>query len=344
MARSPSKKSTVLFAALLIVIAVIAIELDIFAGDARRGAPQPSTAELAEQRTRIIGHVRSTAYEEYFQLSSRTLSAATSSPPWNKERFAGLFARFYIPHGLYMYELKIFPKKLDQEDGILNISVRSGLITLTSDPQSTINILVLRDPFEDPRSWALTFAFTIKNYPKLAPQDGAHPAFLTFSDELHAGFLALWPERLEYYDLGPYVTKANSWKLPNPIGGREVMLELRKAGDGRLTIRLDGLDVSQIMGGSQIAGYNYEIPPFVRYTTLNGSANSLEEAASKTLELPPDIEPSGYKKTWHYAKTRNFIRFGTVHYPALGETYPRLSVRELNIESPAAATALRRTP
>lgn len=229
---------------------------------------------------------------ERFSKYANEYSLATKDPISSAE-FSLRYGKWFrsVPKGgLYdLYEVKTEKKgqKADIHDG-----------RFSSSAESVLSVLVRRNIFSS-ENWKIKAEFTINDVDVVTPQtDNGEPIFFTFSDDKHAGFVTIWPRKVEYFDLGPSVRKVDEWVIPY-IANKRVKMILHKSG-AQLEIDVAGVSHSVTMDGAVIAPHNYEVPVFSREGDLPGP------------------------------KTRNFMRFGTVFYPFL-TTNPILKIHSLEV-------------
>ena len=229
-------------------------------------------------------------YEEY---------AYSEENPVSFEQFWEKYQKYYRHIGADIYEVKtagaMFPEKEDEYD--IDNRIRNGWHR--SSKGRRINTLVRRNIFHS-TNWKIELEVMINNIEVTEPElpDNGHPVYFTFSDDENAGFIAIWPRLIEYYDLGPRVMKRGGWEISD-ISNKKVRLVLEK-NDSKLDINITGKKFTANMDGKCIQLHNHEVSALSRYVKLEGPA------------------------------TRNFVRFGTVNYPHLTIS-PELKVYSLNI-------------
>jgi hypothetical protein len=265
-------------------------------------------------------------YEDYRRLSAEIGSW------WNANDFNELFSKYYLPFGGHLYELKTDG---NVSAGRAGTTLTQNELTLNATPESPINILILRDPFHKSKRWSVEAEFKISGcpVPDSAKPREIEPAFFTMSDGRFSGYLIVWPDVIQFWDLAA-AHKRGEWRLSRDISDRFVALELRKNAKGILTIKLDGSDYRVgRMDDTKIADHNYEVPVFVRYTALNTFQDSLERMCSGRVALGRELEPESMKRLVRAAKTDNFFRFGMLYYPEMGESRPVMIVKYIRLKS-----------
>ena len=134
--------------------------------------------------------------------------------------------------------------------------------------QQQITKAVLLRPFSA-TSWTLDISFMINDFGvKQNLPDNGEPAFITFSDDINAGFVIIWPTKIEYYDAGPVVTKIREWSFAN-IANKRTRMVVSKIPNS-VTIQIEGTQQTIPMGGATLAPGNEESGTrnFIRFGTV----------------------------------------------------------------------------
>lgn len=181
-----------------------------------------------------------------------------------------------------------------------------GGLMMNNDESS--DLFVIRNFFKHNNHYTIDIIFEINKLVKPTSID-REPLFFTFSDELNAGFIVVWSNVIEYYQLGPEV-KLIQEKYIDDISYQKTKLSIKKISDNINIFLNDKEIINCKMGGERIAQHNYEIPYFIRYSNLNYH-NHVEEKIYRDK-----YKDFGNKDVGIYEKslTRNFFRFGTLYY------------------------------
>lgn len=264
-------------------------------------------------------------YSEYENIWMEAIEKEFIDPIelWNKQEFFKLFKPYYIDWKNDIYEIK---------NGEKGISVYKDKIILTNRNKNGA-MLVRRNVFNSSESWILTIDFKINNF--FTPENPIHePLFITFSDNLNAGFLVIWPDLLQYFSLGPSVHFVKECRLQN-ISNKLVKMVIQKKEIGILEIIVDKSKFEiDDMGGDTISTYNYEIPPYIRFTPLNKLNHPFEKKIKNSIPL--DLARYGNKNAtllFNKSLTRNFLRFGTIYYSDYPAAIVDLEVLNLSVNS-----------
>jgi hypothetical protein len=255
-----------------------------------------------------------------------------------QSRFEELLSEYYITFKGKHFEVKGNPNGIDASPKRISISSRP--LSKESEPADRISILVMRKVFRNYLNWKLAFRFSVNDMvvpediiDRQDPKNGPEPLFFTFSDNAHAGFIVIWPEVLQYYDLGPVVGLREQWVLDREISDRPVSLALTKDALGSLKVRIDQQSFSVRMAGDRISAHNYEIPPFVRYAFFNLTDNFHEAHFSKRFDLTGRTAERQYKRVYSDSRTRDFVRFGVIYYGPMPETFVDLTVHDVHVDT-----------